>query len=228
MSLPTHIELCTLDDGSLFVSPSEFVDARRVKGSRLDSRVRDIPVLRGFFDASHVDLTPGAPKGCGWGSAEVGGIQLLTFYVKVSDDVLLWLADASDPCVWEALDKWRNAKKAALAARFAENKVLMIKTDYDPDEGPGIQRRSATRNASSREEFARLMLRLGTDDNLEVLAAHILGSNAQLGRVQYCMVCTAETPRLYLHNVVGLLPPQVAAAVRCTAMPVARPTGAKH
>lgn len=226
MSSHRFTELHHLDDGSSFVSPSEFVHAGR--GSTLAERVGDIPVLRGHFDASRVDLSPGTPRNGGWQGFVLDGLPVLAFHAQVGRDVLYWFADASDPYVWSALDKWHAAGKMVLAASFARDRVWILKLEYQPGQQLDGLRHAAQRDASSREKFARLMLRLAEGDVLKTLAATVVGSEGDVGHVQFCMVCTEETPRLCLHNVIALLPPQIAAAVTCMEMPVVRPATKAH
>ncbi|WP_162911067.1 hypothetical protein [Azohydromonas sediminis] len=226
MSSHRFNEMHYLDNGSSFVSPSEFVHANC--GSKLAARVGDLPVLCGHFDASRVDLSPGTPRSGGWQSLVLDGLPVLAFHAQVGRNVLYWFADASDPCVWSALDKWHAAGKMVLAASFARDRVWILKLEYQPGQQLDGLRHAAQRDGSSREKFARLMLRLAEGDALKALAATVVGSEGDVGHVQFCMVCTKETPRLYLHNVIALLPPQIAAAVTCTAMPVVRPASKAH
>lgn len=176
------------------VPPGEFTDFSQYPNSGQPVEVRKLPVLRGLFDAKQSDLDPTLPTHIGWGMAPLEHRAVaLTFRIQRGPNVLYWLANPSDPHVWEALDEWVASNTMVLAAEFQDGQVLIVRRDFNLSHPMFAAARHYIEDAMHTLNFAASVSALLARDEAKKLASTDIPSYPQLRHVQACMVRTAHT-----------------------------------
>lgn len=80
------------------------------------------------------------PTNFGWSFIEMGDCLLMTFCLQVGDVQFHWVAHATDPDVWEAIEMWKRARKVTTLLRVAEGlrRRIMIGAAEMPSYTPSL------------------------------------------------------------------------------------------
>jgi hypothetical protein len=155
--------------------------------------VRKLPVLRGFFNGKAFDTNPELPAHVGWGVLPMAGnAGALTFRIQKGPNVLYWLANPSDPFVWDTLDKWAAAKTMVLAAEF-EDGLVLVHRSFNLLHPVFNAWREAVKDDGHTVSFMSEATRLLASDGLKDTASTDIPAYPQLQHVQGCMVRTEHT-----------------------------------
>lgn len=117
----------------------------------------------------------------------------LTYRIQRGPNVLYWLANPSDPHVWEAIDKWAASNTMVLAAEFQDGQGFIVRRDFNLSHPMFTAARHYIDDASHTLNFAADVSTLFVRDEVKKLASTDLPSYPQLRHVQACMVRTAQT-----------------------------------
>jgi hypothetical protein len=174
------------------VPPGEFTTFKEYPTSTQPARVRKLPVLRGYFDATKFDLYPTLPAYVGWGSIHLGTALALTFRVQLGSNMLYWLANPADPEVWKVIDTWAAAGTMVLAAEFADAPPLIMRRDFKLSPQYGALR-DAFKGPEQTAAFAATVSTVLAKGELKQMATTDIPSYPKLNHVQGCMVRTKHT-----------------------------------
>jgi hypothetical protein len=186
-------------DIEVVVPFGQFVDLSDVTtSSTLPSRVRKLPVLSGIFNPAKFAFGGNLPSHLGYGHTVDNDVNVLTFRLQLGPNMLYWLANAADPVVWTAMDKWAAVKTFVVAAQFTDGQALVMSAPFHiaPQLEPMRKDISQFYQITPRfqESAARAILR----GELSRFATTDIESYAVLEHVQGCVVRTPYTGRVLL------------------------------
>jgi len=213
------------------VPPGEFTDFSEYPNSNQPSRVRKLPVLRGFFDDSRFDVSTPLPAHMGWGTAPIGQKAVaLTFRIQRGPNVLYWLANPADKRVWEVLDKWDAANRMVLAAEFKTGPTFLVARDFKLHPKLSAMRVAVSQAERLTPEFIADASMAIIKDEVKLMASTDIAAFAQLQQVQACMVRTQHTGGVAFMLNEGAPGPQgpVADAVAALSKAMLQPDRPRH
>ncbi|NVH75742.1 hypothetical protein FSB08_25170 [Paraburkholderia sp. JPY432] len=86
------------------------------------------PVLTFNMEVRNIDELRSRyrPTSFGWSFIEIGDCLLMIFCLQVGDVQFHWVAHATDPDLWEAIEMWKRAGKVTTLLRVAEGERRRI------------------------------------------------------------------------------------------------------
>lgn len=175
------------------VPPGEFTTFKEYPGSTQPARIRKLPVLRGWFDSKHFEVSQKLPAHVGWGSVNLGASLALTLRIQLGPNMLYWLANPGDPHVWAVLDKWAAAGQMVLAAEFGDAPPLIIGRDFNLRHPSYGALRKLVSDPSQTTNFIMDASRVIAAGDINLIASSDIASYPKLQHVQACMVRTEVT-----------------------------------
>lgn len=217
-------------DGIVFVPPGWFVNSQECEWRNgAQSVSRSQPVLKAEFDSTHFVFDPTLPNWSGHGRVFLDGrLPAFLFGLQAGPNGLYWLADATDPHVWSAMEQWDAAGQMVLTAEFDDGNIARTRSDFRLSDEDRRHRESAPRTAETADDFALQLLLLTHADAFRQCVPSVFAQHAELQHAQFCMVCTPDTPPLRMSRLQRVLPTSMAHSLRDFLEQSLGLTGTKH
>ncbi|SCK18432.1 hypothetical protein VAR608DRAFT_1321 [Variovorax sp. HW608] len=164
--------------------------------SKLPARLRKLPVLHGFFNHELHDFNPSLPAYVGYGQTGTSDTNILTFRLQRGPNMLYWLANPADPCVWEALDLWAAAGALVLMAEFSNGEHILTSRSFELIPRTQALRSDVSRASTRTPRFREAVFDIIGTGNIRHVATTDIPAYPKLTHVQGCMVSTPFTPRI--------------------------------
>ncbi|MBB3181163.1 hypothetical protein [Variovorax sp. Sphag1AA] len=168
---------------------------REAAHSKLPARLRNLPVLHGTFNHELFDLNPNLPAYVGFGQSGTIDTNILTFRLQRGPNMLYWLANPADPCVWEALDLWAAAGALVLMAEFSNGETLLLSRSFELAPRTQALKSDVSRASTMTPRFREAAFDIIGTGNIRHMATTDIPAYPTLNHVQGCMVATPFTPR---------------------------------
>lgn len=169
-----------------------FTDYSRYPDAGHSATARDVPVLRGAFDASRFEFDPELPLYFGWGVMPVADTVALSFRLQLGPNALYWIANAADPCVWHVVDQWAAEGAMALAVELDGLPAMVVQRNFYMSPELEAVRETAGGESQVRDFIADVTHGLLTDELRHAVASDI-PQYSELQHIQGCLVRTPVT-----------------------------------
>ncbi|WP_261540135.1 hypothetical protein [Burkholderia multivorans] len=117
--IPLNIDL-SIAVGSLSTL-GQFQTSKQAEGLSADFHRLSCPIA--VEDAHFVPSAGGVRYSMGFGNVSAFGSPLMTMRLQLNGTQIYWLADATDPEVWAAYERWKRAGRVPISLNFdASNK----------------------------------------------------------------------------------------------------------
>jgi hypothetical protein len=165
----------------------------------------EFPVLTLPIEEVDVDLFRNKDARIGFGSAliEWGDVLVHCFCLQVEGTQVFWLADATDPEVWNAIDHWTRAKEVILQIEVqgqwsADQRSLFIRPPYLEDDSFAKPYRN---NPAPQADVAWAHIMDAAECGFVILTARSGDTFVPLQRVYQCVLRTKRFERFVGDNV---------------------------
>lgn len=151
----------------------------------------NLPILLASFSEHHFKMNIDAPRSMAHVTLVGDGPVPLAFQIQIGTSQLFWLADPTDPAVWDLLDHWAKAKFAMYAMDF-NRRMVIAGSDYEsiPPEIERLRRYAGENHAGAVAKRAIDIIATGA------LAVGATSKIPLVPKVRSVEACLLATPKL--------------------------------